>query len=319
MKLIRNKVVIIGAGMVGSAVLSSLLNLELIAEVVLIDSNKNRARGEALDAFHTTSFAYSPNVRVRAGEYSDCRDAQLIIVTAGASAKPGDNITRLDLATINIKVVNDIMENVTKQTKDAIIIMVTNPVDIVTYVASKFFDYPKEKIFGTGTLLDTARLRRILALRYLVDTKNVHGYILGEHGGSAFAAWSHVNIAGIPVEELDNTFNIEEPINYEDIFKEVLGVGFEILQLKGYTNAGIAMSVSRIVKAILLNELSILPVSTTLEGEYDIYDVALSIPCIVTSEGIGKKLIVPLSTEERELLKISADKLSSVLIQLKLK
>lgn len=318
MKLVKNKVVIIGAGMVGAAVLNSLLNLDLVAEIVLVDNNMNKAKGEALDASHTTSFAYSPNVYVRTGDYSDCSDAQIIVMTAGPSIKPGDKMSRLELTEINVKVMKEVMTSISQYTKDAIIIIVTNPVDIVTYVAQNCFDYPKEKIIGTGTLLDTARFRRILALKYSVDTKNVHGYILGEHGSSAFAAWSLVNVAGIPVNKFDELLGSDEPLNHDEVLNTVKNVGFEIVQLKGYTSSGIAMSVSRLVKAILLNELSVVPVSTTLEGEYGIKDVALSIPCVMTSNGIGRKLEVPLSADEKELLLKSAENLKGIISKLNL-
>jgi L-lactate dehydrogenase len=316
---IRNKVVVIGAGAVGSAVLNSLLTLDLLSEIVVIDKNMDKAEGEALDASHTTSFAYSPNVHVRTGSYEDCRDAQIIIMTAGPSIKPGESIDRLALADINVKVVGEVMSYITQYTKEAIIIFVTNPVDIVTYYAQNHFDYPKERIIGTGTLLDTARLRRILAKRYMVDTKNVHGYILGEHGESAFAAWSLIDIAGVPAYRLDDFFGAGEPLDYEAAVSEAKYVGTEIVQLKGYTSSGIAMSVSRMVKAVLLNELSIIPVSTTLEGEYGIENVALSIPCIITNDGISKRIAVPLLESEVELLKKSANKLSEVLEELNIK
>lgn len=316
MKPVRNKVVIIGAGMVGSAVLNSLLPLDLVSEIVVIDMNIKKAEGETLDASHTTSFAYSPNVLIRTGNYEDCIDAQIIIMTAGPSIKPGEKQDRLILADRNVKVMQEVMKSITQYTKDAVIIIVTNPVDIVTYLAQNHFDYPKEKIIGTGTLLDTARLRRILAKKYRVDTKNVHGYVLGEHGGSAFAAWSLVNVAGIPVDQLDNYIGSTEALNCDEVMKKVKNVGLEILQLKGYTSSGIAMSVSRLVKAILLNEMSIIPVSATLEGEYGISKVALSIPCVITNEGISKKLEVPLPEDELKQLKESADNLRGVLDKL---
>jgi L-lactate dehydrogenase len=319
MKPIRNKVVVIGAGMVGAAVLNSILNLNLLAEVVIIDKNKERAAGEALDAFHTTSFAYSPNVNVRTGDYEDCKDAQIIVMTAGPSIKPGEKLDRMVLADINVKVMKEVMNSITKYTKDAIIIIVTNPVDVVTYFAQNHFDYPKGKIIGTGTLLDTARLRRILALKYFVDTKNVHGYILGEHGNSAFVAWSLVNIAGIPAHKLDQFFQSTAPLDREAVLSETRNVGVDIVKLKGYTNSGIAMSVSRLVKAILLNELSIIPVSTTLEGEYGINDIALSIPCVIGSEGLSKKLEVPLSEEEISMLHNSANNIVQVMNNIKIK
>lgn len=318
MKPIKNKVVLIGAGMVGSAIINSLLNLELIGEIVIIDNNQERAKGEALDASHTTSFAYSPNVLVREGNYEDCADSQIIVISAGQNAKPGGSLSRLDLAGANVTIMNSIMTSICKHTKEAIIIVVTNPVDILTYFLQNNFDYPKEKIIGTGTILDTARFVRILGKKYLVDTKNIQGFVLGEHGESAFAAWSLVSIAGIPVSSLDEIMGSEEPLDYEGTISEVKSVGTEILISKGYTNAGIAMSVSVLVKAILLNELSIFPVSTTLEGQYGIKDVALSIPCIISSEGISKKLAVPLTEDEIKLLKKSANHLAENLKKLNL-
>ncbi len=316
MKPIKNKVVLVGAGMVGSAILNSLLSLDLIAEIVVIDHNVDKATGEALDASHTTSFAYSPNVYVRVGDYEDCSDAQIIVISAGPSLKPGESGTRLDLAQKNIKVMDSIMTSICKYTKDAIIIIVTNPVDIATYFAQNKFNYPMEKIIGTGTLLDTARFRRMLAMKYKVDTKNVHGYILGEHGESAFATWSLVNIAGIQVNRLDEIMGDGTKLNHEEVVSNVKTVGMDILRLKGYTSSGIAMSVSRLVKGILLNELSVVPVSTTLEGEYGINNVALSVPCVISSEGISKKLEVPISNDEKALLIKSAETLKNLLVKL---
>jgi L-lactate dehydrogenase len=319
MKPVKNKVVVIGAGMVGSAVMNSILTLGLAAEIVVIDNNIDKAKGETLDASHTTSFAYSPNVLLRVGDYKDCSDAQIIVMTAGPSLRPGETLDRLILAEKNVAVMTDVMSSITKYTKDAVIVVVTNPVDIVTYLAQTHFDYPKEKIIGTGTLLDTARLRRILAMKYLVDTKNIHGYVLGEHGGSAFATWSLVTAAGIPYKEFHKLLGSNEPVDTEAILNEAKDTGIKILQLKGYTSSGIAMSVSRIVKAVLLNELSVLPVSTTLQGEYGIENVALSIPCVISSEGISKKLEVPLSEDEIDKLKISANNLGNILDDLKIR
>jgi L-lactate dehydrogenase len=203
------------------------------------------------------------------------------------------------------------MENIMHYTTEAIIIMVSNPVDILTYYAQNYFGYPVNQIFGTGTTLDTARFRRILGQKYLVDTKNVHGYILGEHGETAFATWSNTNIAGVPIDDFDI---IEEDIvlDKEAIVEKVKHVGSEVLINKGYTNIGIAKSVERIIHAVLSNELSVLPLSTTLTGEYGIEGVALSLPCIVTKDGIGRRLEVPLSVEESDKLKASAAYLKDV-------
>ncbi|WP_234122388.1 L-lactate dehydrogenase [Clostridium hydrogenum] len=307
MKITKNKIVLVGAGMVGSSILNSILSLNLVAEIALIDNNINKAEGEALDASHTTSFPYSPNVRVRVGEYKDCADAQIIIVSAGPSKKPNENISRLDLAAKNVNVMKSVMESICEYTKEAIIIIVTNPVDILTYYAQNNFDYPKEKIIGTGTFLDTARFIRILAENYLVDTKNVQGYILGEHGESAFAAWSLVSIAGVPINKWEKLEGNADKINRDEVLDRVKQVGTDILNLKGYTSAGIATSVCTLVKAILLNELSIVPVSVTLDGEYGLKDVALSIPCLISDEGVSKKIEVPLTEDEVKKLSESAE------------
>jgi L-lactate dehydrogenase len=313
MKPVKNKVAVVGAGMVGSAVINTLLSLELLAEIAVIDMNPKKAEGEALDASHTTSFAYSPNVHVRAGDYSDCADSQIIVITAGPSIKPGESDDRLSLAGKNISVLKGVMEQITKYTQDSIIIIVTNPVDILTYYAQNHFNYDKNKIIGTGTLLDTARFRRILAKKYLVDTKNVHGYVMGEHGKSAFAAWSIVNIAGIPADKLDSILGSAESLDRETLVKDARNVGLEIVEYKGYTSSGIAMTVNRLIKAIFLNELSILPISTTLEGEYGLSNVALSIPCVIGSDGIRRRVEVPITEEETAQLRNSAESLTVVL------
>lgn len=302
MKIERRKVVIIGAGNVGSAVLFTLLSSTSIAEIVIIDRNEKKAYGEALDGSHATAFAYSPNIQVRHGDYSDCKDAGIIVMTAGPSADPNKPVDRNELLQINMVVMQDVMENICKYTKEAIIIIVSNPVDALTYYARTHFDYPQNKIFGTGTLLDTARFRRILSYRYNVDTKNVHGYILGEHGTTAFATWSTVNIAGIPIDLCEKTFNTTTPLDKEGILDEVKKVGYEVLVSKGHTNFGIAKSVERIIQTILINELSILPVTTVLTGQYSISDVAVSLPCVMTKDGIGSVLEIPLS--EVEVLKL---------------
>lgn len=296
--MLKKKVTIIGAGMVGSATMMSLLNLGLIAEIVLVDQNEDKAFGEALDAFHTTSFTYAPNVLVRKGTYEDCKDSQMIVMSAGPSVKPGEKLDRMALTQVNAKVTREVMAQITKYTKEAIIIFVSNPVDILTYIAQNEFNYPAHKIIGTGTLLDTARFRRIIGEQLLVDTKNVHGYVLGEHGSTAMITWSTCNVGGISIEDCPEKFGIT-PIDKEAVLKEVKEAGMKILLAKGYTNYGIAETVARLVKAISLNELSILPLSTTLNGEYGLNDVALSVPCIIGQEGIKKVLDIPLSEKEQ--------------------
>lgn len=319
MEFHKNKLVIVGAGMVGSAVLNTVLSLGLFAEIVMIDKNREKARGEALDSSHTTSFAYSPNVFVHDGDYEDCAGAQMIVITAGATIKPGDESEdRTSLAAVNTRIMTEILRDICKYTRDAILVMVSNPLDIMTYLAQNRFGYDPRRVIGTGTLLDTARLRRIIAREYGVDTKNVHGYVLGEHGKSCMIDWSLVNIAGIPLEGLAAAFGGRK-LDRGAVLNEVVMAGYEVLKLKGSTSAGVAMSVARILKAVALNEESVLPVSTTLQGEYGVRDVALSIPCIITSEGIGRRLELPLAPEELEKLRGSASVLAGILDELGLR
>ena len=310
--MIKNKVCIIGAGMVGSATMMSILNSGLVAEIVMIDQNEKKAEGEALEAFHTTSFTYMPNVLIRKGGYEDCQDAQMIVMSAGPSVKPGDNLDRRILTKTNAEVTRAVMKEITKYTKEAIIIFVSNPVDVLTYIAQNEFDYPKHKIIGSGTLLDTARMRRIIGEHYLVDTKNIHGYILGEHGATAMATWSLCNIGGIPLSECSEKFH-QPALDQDKVLKDVVEAGMKILMAKGFTNYGIAEAVVRIVKAIALNELSILPVSTTLNGEYGIEHVAVSVPCIIGQNGIQSIMEVPLTEKEHKKLKESAESLKHVM------
>lgn len=298
MSINKIKVVVVGAGAVGSSVASSLLDMDLIAEIALVDINSEKSKGEALDLSHATSFAFNRNVNIRQGDYDDCEDARIIIVTAGPSAKPGESNNRLELASKNIDVVGGVFTEISKRTQEAIVILVTNPVDVITYYVQKNFDYPKHLIIGSGAVLDTARFRRIIARDYLVDTENVTGFILGEHGSSAFATWSITGIEGIPCEQLDELIGANEPFSKEAIMDEVRNVGYDIIMKKGFTNYGVAAGVRRIVQAILLNEYSILPVSTTFDGEYGISDVAMSIPCIIGANGIERTIPVPLSQDE---------------------
>lgn len=319
MPMNEGKVVIIGAGMVGSATLNAVLMLNLVNELVIIDQNENRAKGEALDASHTTAFAYSTNANIRAGTYEDCKDASIIVMTAGPSIKPGEKMDRQILAQKNVDIMTSVMGQIIRYTHDAIIITVTNPVDVVTYCAQKRFYYPKERIMGTGTLLDTARFRQMIAKECKIDSKNVHGYVLGEHGQSSFIPWNLVNVSGVPFEELQNTFDLSEPLNREELYQNTKNVGFDILQLKGYTSSGIAMSVCRIIKAIILNERCILPVSTVLEGEYGIQDVALSVPCVMGREGISRIVNVPMQEEELKQLQACAESLDAMLHNVSIK
>ena len=308
-----NKLAIVGVGNVGTAVLNCALAFNLAAEIALIDIIEKKALGEALDAAHGSPFTYSPNTYVHAGGFEECKDADVIIIAAGPSILPGEKTDRLLLADRNVKTIKDVMTNITRHTTSAVIIMITNPLDVTLFYAQNYFGYPKNKVLGTGTTLETARLRRILADRYGVDPKNVHGYMLGEHGNSAFPAWSLVNVAGIPVQSLDEYFAVEDPLDQAKLGQEVVQVAYDVLNNKGCTNSGIAMVACRIARAVLYDEKTVFPVSTTLEGEYGLQNVALSLPCVVDAQGVRQRLEVPLTEAEITNLQKSAANISQVL------
>ncbi|MBM7557663.1 L-lactate dehydrogenase [Halanaerobacter jeridensis] len=304
------KVVVIGAGMVGSAVTGRLLSLGSISKISLLDKNEEKAKGEVMDYSHTTAYNYNPSATLEVGDYSDCAEADLIILTAGPSVKEGQS--RRDLAKINSEITTDIMSQVMEYTTDAIIIPVTNPVDIVAYSAVKA-GYERQKVIGTGTLVDSARLMRIIANEYELDPKNVFGYLLGEHGESSFVPWSIAGICGYNFDTFAQIRGLDVCLNKPEIVEEVKSIGFDIWQKKGFTNHGIAAGVERIVKAISIDEKAVLPVSVYLEGEYEIEDVALSIPCVIGENGIEKILEFPLQEEELEQLHQSAESLQKTI------
>jgi L-lactate dehydrogenase len=296
----RRKIVIIATGNVGAAVATKIADFQLATEVVLIDMNQDKAWGEAKDASHATSCVYSTNIKFHAGDYDDCKDANIIVITAGPSIRPGETPDRLKLAGTNAKIMRSVFTEITKRTKEAMIIMITNPLDVATYVVSKEFDYPRNLILGTGTMLETYRFRRILADKYLVDPKNINGYVLGEHGNAAFVAWSTTGCAGFPIERLDEYFHKTERLDRKAIEQELVQVAYDVINRKGFTNTAIAMAACRFIKAVLYDEHTILPCSAILEGEYGIKDVALSIPRMVCATGIMRSFEIDLTDDERE-------------------
>lgn len=312
MAVTEGKIVLIGAGMVGSAILSSIISMNVVSEVAVIDMNENKAKGEVLDAIHTTAFAYSTNVNIHVGCYEDCRNAEIIVFSAGPSIKPGGADDRMALLKQNVAIVENTMKEITKYTKKAIVLIVSNPLNILVYAAQKAVNYPKDKIFGTGTLLDSARFRQMVGHLCGIDSKNVHGYVLGEHGRSAFIAWNLVNVGGVPLDKLQEVFHLDRPIDKEKLLEDVKGVGIDIVQLKGYTNSGIALSVARVIKCIRLNEKSILPVSTVVNGAYGIQGVALSLPCIISKHGVSEVVEVALDDKAKQDLQECVDKLSEI-------
>lgn len=300
----HGKMVIIGAGNVGSAILNSVLRMNIVDDIVVINRNRDRALGEVLDASHTTAFAYSANASIRVGDYEDCADAQIIVITAGPSIKPGNSRDRMVLLEQNVKVMNDIMEQITKYTKEAILIVVSNPLDILTYIAQKKFDYPVNKILGTGTLLDTARFNKMLGDICGVDAKNVTGFVLGEHGSTSFIPWNTVNIVGVPFDSFEKEFDLKEKLDKEKILHDMKVSGLDIVELKGYTSSGVALSACRIIGAIVRNERPVLPVSVVMSGQYGLSGVAMSLPCVISKDGIDRILEIPLEKQgKNDLLK----------------
>lgn len=306
----RNKLVIVGVGHVGSYVLADAMKLGLFAEIAVIDTDKDVAFGEALDQAHATALTYMSNTTVRAGDYSECADADVIICAAGPSMLKSEEDAmpdRAQLASVNSEIVREVMTGITKYTKDAIVILITNPLDTMVYIAENEFGYPKGRLFGTGTMLDSARLRKIIATNFDIDPKSVTGYMMGEHGHTAFPVLSRLNVQGFGEKELDQVFQGKEPLSREGIKQQVVNAAFDVLNGKGWTNAGVAQAAVTLAKAVLLDERSVYPVSTTLHGQYGYYgDVALSMPCIIGRNGVEKQLEIALDAQELAWLHQSA-------------
>ena len=306
----QRKAAIIGCGFVGASCAFALMQSGIFSEMVLIDVDKSRAEGEAMDISHGTPFA-KPS-KIYAGDYDDISDAAVIVITAGANQKPDE--TRLDLVHKNVKIFQSIIPQIKEKNCQGILLVVSNPVDILTFVAAKLSGFTENRVIGSGTVLDTARLKRAVSEHLTVDSRSVHAFIIGEHGDSEIAAWSGANISGIPLSdfcELRGHYAHEE--NTARIAEEVKNSAYEIIEKKQATYYGIAMSVKRICEVILRDEKSILPVSSMMFGEYGISDVALSMPAIVGKNGVETKVPIPLSADELERLQQSASMLRDVL------
>jgi L-lactate dehydrogenase len=296
------KVAIVGTGFVGSSYAYSLVNQGTVSELVLIDLNKERAEGEAQDLNHGVPFG-SP-MKIKAGDYADCHDVDLVVITAGANQKPGE--TRLDLASKNAKIMQGIVKEIMVSGFDGILVIASNPVDVMTHVAYEASGLPKERVIGSGTILDTARFRYLLSDYFQVDSRNVHAYIVGEHGDSELPIWSHVTIGGLPLNVYGKLKNFYEDRDMQAIFENVRDAAYQIIQKKGATYYGIGMGLARLTKALLYNENSILTVSTYFEGEYDIEGVYMGIPAVVNANGVREILRLNLSDREQQLLENSA-------------
>ena len=303
------KAAVIGCGFVGSATAFTLMQSRLFSELVLLDVNMEKADGEAKDIAHGIPFA--GQMKIYAGTYDDAADAAIIIITAGANQKPGE--TRLDLVQKNTAIYQSIIPEIVKRDFGGILLIVSNPVDILTYVALKLSGLPEKRVLGSGTVLDTARLKYALGEHLGVDSRSVHSFIIGEHGDSEIAAWSSTNVSGIPLNEfceMRGHFNHDAAM--DAIAEKVKNSAYEIISKKQATYYGIAMSVKRICECIVRNERSILPVSAMMHGEYGIEDITLSMPAIVGIGGVEPHVPIALSEEEAEKLVESAKKLKEV-------
>lgn len=291
----NRKVVLIGAGMVGMSYAYSLLNQNACDELVLIDLNKKRAEGEAMDLNHGLAFS-AANMKIYAGEYEDCKDADIVVICAGVAQKPGE--TRLALLKRNAKVFRSIIEPVTASGFDRIFLVATNPVDIMTKITYVLSGFNPRKILGTGTALDTARLRYLLGEYLRVDPRNIHAYVFGEHGDSEFVPWSQAQLATKSILQLCDENPEVERERLKEIEREVQGAAYKIIEAKNATYYGIGMALTRITRAIFGDESSVLTVSAMLKGEYGQTDVFSGVPCIINKNGVQRVLKLALSQEE---------------------
>jgi len=309
------KIAVVGTGFVGSTFAYTLTIRGIASEIVLIDIDKKRAEGEAMDLNHGLSFVQP--VKIWAGDYADCKDADIIVISAGAAQKPDEK--RLELVHRNFEVFKDIVPKITKYNRNGIFLIATNPVDIMTYATLKLSGFPSNRVIGSGTILDTSRLRYVLGEHLNIDPRNVHAYIIGEHGDSEVPIWSLTNVAGTPLKQ----FCLEHGAKFDTIllnslFERVKNAAYEIIERKGRTYYAIGLGLTRIVESILRDENAILTASSLLQNYYGVSDICLSVPSIVNSEGIRSVLKLPLSKTELESFRKSASTLKEIANSLKI-
>lgn len=310
-----SKISIIGAGAVGATVGYSLLMKGTASEIVLVDINKYKSEGEALDIMQ--ALPYCPQSKIYSGDYPDTKDSDIVVITSGMPRKPG--MSRIDLAQNNVNIIKAVANKLMQYTPNSIFVILCNPVDILTYIFQKLTGVPESKVVGTGTLLDTARLRTRIAENFTISTKNVHTYVFGEHGDSAMIPWSISNVSNIPVKEytkyIVNKKDMKQPeFTFEEIEEHVKKSGSWIIERKGVTNYAIAACTTHLCNCILSGHEIALPISTIQHGEYEgVDDVALSTLALVDRRGVTGKVVVPLTDDELALLQKSANRLKEVL------
>lgn len=305
-----NKISIIGSGFVGSTTAFAIMDAGLVSDIVLVDINRDKSEAEAMDLTHGAAFVKTVNIT--AGIIEDTYGSDLIIITAGIGPKPGES--RLDILNKNIPIFKDIVPKLAQFSPEAIFLVVSNPVDILTYITYKFSGFPSNRVIGSGTVLDTSRFKSILSKQFSIDARNIHAYIIGEHGDSEIAAWSTIKIAGMSIDEYCKI----DKLDYNEEFKtfitdEVKHAAYEIINRKGYTNYAVALAVRRITEAILGDEQSILTVSGLQNGDGNLNDVYIAMPSIVGRNGIRKILPIPLSDDEFDKLNDSARLLKEII------
>ena len=309
------KIAVIGCGFVGSASAFALMQSKLFSEIVLIDADHAKAEGEAMDISHGIPFV--GNMKIYAGTYDDIVDAAIIVITAGAGQKPGE--TRLDLVHKNLNIFKSIIPEIAKRECRGILLVVANPVDILTYAAIKLSGFPEQRVIGSGTVLDTARLKYQLGEHLSVDSKSVHAFIIGEHGDSELPVWSSANVSGIDLNRYCHLQGGEDhDAEMQKIYESVRDSAYEIISRKSATYYGIAMAVGRIAECIVKDEHSILPVSVALAGQYGLSNLALSVPSIVGKNGVERVLEIPLNETETAALQASAAQMREVIQTLNL-
>ncbi|MGO3732437.1 MAG: L-lactate dehydrogenase [Vagococcus sp.] len=301
----HQKIMIVGNGAVGSSYAFALVTQDIAQEIGIIDIAVDTAEGDALDLSHALAFT-SPK-KIYAAEYADCKDANIVVITAGAAQKPGE--TRLDLVNKNLAIFQDIIKQVVDSGFDGIFLVATNPVDILTYATWKFSGFPQHKVIGSGTSLDSARFRHTISELVGVDARNVHGYILGEHGDTEFPVWSHANIAGLQIYEWVKDHPEVDEEELVNIFFKVRDAAYTIIEKKGATFYGIAVSLARITKAILNDEDAVLPLSVYLDGQYGLNDIYIGAPAVINRHGVRHIIEIPLTDAEQEKFDYSAEKL----------
>ena len=310
----KSKVVIVGTGMVGMSYAYSLLNQGTVKELVLIDINKERAEGEAMDLNHGLSYA-PRKMKIYAGEYSDCKDADIVVITAGVPQKEGES--RIDLLNRNATIMKIVVGQVMKSKFHGIILVASNPVDILTYVAWKASGLPSSKVIGSGTSLDTARLRFEIAQKINISVKNIHAYILGEHGDSEFVCWSQAYVGAKPLVDVIESMEEIEFKDLEEIYNSVKNAAFEIIKRKKASYYGIGMTLVSITSAILTDENRIIPISAYNDGTYDtVKDLYIGLPAVINAEGVNYVMKLKLNNKEQEELNHSASILKGALDQM---